>query len=269
MGKNWAFWAVIAASRWCGKYFYILPMPLVAVTAGTWLAVWLARDQLGRRYPDVALAGVLEEYDYVYNNRPTDAGLMAAALRVENELFVKLGARHRPYQVDCLSARQARPQPAGLLELGSQLREQLEASDANLPVSRDQVGIAGFAHEAQYLRARFVEVARKGADHTQGSFRIAGLSRFREHGHRVTDVAQLQRAEFDSKLQLAAELREDGLIGDAGLPSDLLHRDLAVTALHEQPAGGFHDPAPGQLCLLLAQRRPIWPGALDGCAQRA
>src|SRR5207248_973280 len=36
----------------------------------------------------LALEGVLEDYDYVYNSRPTDAGLMAAALRVENELFV-------------------------------------------------------------------------------------------------------------------------------------------------------------------------------------
>src|SRR5207248_3050643 len=34
-----------------------------------------------------ALEGVLEDYDYVYDSRPTDAGLMAAALRVENELF--------------------------------------------------------------------------------------------------------------------------------------------------------------------------------------
>jgi superfamily II RNA helicase len=35
-----------------------------------------------------ALQSILEEYDYLYNDRPTDEGRLAAALRVENELFV-------------------------------------------------------------------------------------------------------------------------------------------------------------------------------------
>ncbi len=36
----------------------------------------------------LALQAVLEAYDYVYDHRPTDAGQLAAALRVENELLV-------------------------------------------------------------------------------------------------------------------------------------------------------------------------------------
>jgi superfamily II RNA helicase len=35
-----------------------------------------------------ALQQVLEHYDYLYNDKPTDSGILAASLRVENELFV-------------------------------------------------------------------------------------------------------------------------------------------------------------------------------------
>src|SRR6202051_3644562 len=41
--------ASIVCSRWCNKYFYVLPMPLAMVATGVAVSTWLIRHQWRKR----------------------------------------------------------------------------------------------------------------------------------------------------------------------------------------------------------------------------